>query len=92
MAGDVSVDTAVRPWLFPGPQTTGRAQISELNHLEQWDLAGNLEIYGGLFLVVINDCRWGAGDSECPARQGESCSRKTALLDMHADESLCVII
>ena len=40
-------------WLFPGPQTTGRAQTAKLNCLEQWDLAGNLEIYGGLFLVVI---------------------------------------
>lgn len=38
---------------FPSPQTTGRAQTSELNRLRQWNLAGNLKIYGCLVLVVI---------------------------------------
>ena len=70
MAGDGSVDTAVRPWLFPGPQTTGRAQISELNHLEQWDLAGNLEIYGGLFLVVITIASGVPGTVNVPPGKG----------------------
>lgn len=53
MAGDVSVDSEalkwIIGWLFPGPQTTGRAQTAELNRLEQWDLAGNLETYGAFF-------------------------------------------
>lgn len=55
-------------------------------------LSGKFGNLWGPFSGCHNDCRWGAGDSGCPARQGEPCSKKTALLDMHADESLCAII
>lgn len=45
--------------LFPSPQTTGRAQTYKLNCLKQWNLAGNLKIYGGLSSGCHNDCWWG---------------------------------